>query len=883
MKRFMILFMMILFIPMIYADLSTNLEIYYKFNVNSANQLDSSGNGNNGTISSATFIPSAYIDGGYSFTATAQNMASTPSYNMTNQFTVMFWSKIDIMTTSEDYFGSISGSDIIQMSYKGDLTDYAVMDIIGTGDRFRIISNDNIYPNTTTWVHVAFVRDGLNTGRIYINGVDDTNSITHATKSSGTVQTTQYIGSVNNVGGAWLNGDLDEFAIWSRNLSESEIEEIYNKSLLGLGILDNTSSSFDLIVAYEENGSESSTFLQGDDLLLYLENGTFGCYSYFDYNISIETEYLSDSTNMSLCFTGCDNDTYSFNHTKTQNYDTKDYGIHFNACQEFNNRYLTLNLSCASGYANYTIDAIDIPSCSSGFNSFFINLSVCENETEINMLIDSSSINPSNQIIISDVELDEYYDNINISYFYNGSDFIINQTIEYYVNDFHTINTTCGNDSIETIIEVGNVPPIFTIDYISSNCSEDIYDGSDFEYCSSEMTLYFSIFDRDKIKTSTIYFVCNNTVIGVKPAVQVEEYFQFNGSVLRDFSDFGRLDMFCNATAVIAYYNQPNIVKSFAYYINDTVSPICYGFSNQTLMTSEYIFDIDCYDESFYSFNITCDYAPNFSIDGLNVQNYNYYLSYNITQNTTCDIRYCDGHTKEKLDTINGYKLDDKTLFVSSYLGTNTLQYDDTGNISLDFVKAYDRYKIIFKSNEEKDKDKTKLKAYKFRYQINKGHYLQSILYKAWIIDSHAETWLDFNSPEVESYDVKTLEDGVFKITIYSYSDYIEFESIGELNCETDSFTLLYTPFIEPSTFQTNVCPTSSIPQTMLFSIIIIVGVILMIISLIYKMGIFNILSGLMFTFITYVIVGCNSGIGVIFGILAIFCLLTGMFIQRLY
>ena len=116
----------------------------------------------------------------------------------------------------------------------------------------------NTYEYTTSgvlqdgvWVHLTVVYDGnlsaADRCKIYINGQLDTN-----TTSVGTIPTTLhtgsqhwFIGTQDGSSGFTLDGKMDEFRLYSRALSASDVAELYSRiagSMLFNGDLTNANS-----------------------------------------------------------------------------------------------------------------------------------------------------------------------------------------------------------------------------------------------------------------------------------------------------------------------------------------------------------------------------------------------------------------------------------------------------------------------------------------------------------------------------------------------------------------------------------------------------------------------------------------------------------------
>ncbi len=125
--------------------------------------------------------------------------------------------------------------------YEGSTTDYIrsyvnannVMDLVIEDDDVVKVNIqydlDNLGEFLNTWYHVAWVQDGVSI-RLYINGVEQ---ITTGT-NSGSWWTEHLLDNLTmRIGLAWsyMNGFVDDFRVYSRALSGSEIKQIYESSV----------------------------------------------------------------------------------------------------------------------------------------------------------------------------------------------------------------------------------------------------------------------------------------------------------------------------------------------------------------------------------------------------------------------------------------------------------------------------------------------------------------------------------------------------------------------------------------------------------------------------------------------------------------------------
>lgn len=66
---------------------------------------------------------------------------------------------------------------------------------------------------------------------IYVDGNSDGATVNYALTASSLNNEPLFIGAHDPVTGKYLNGSIDEFAIYNRALSAAEVQELYNKAL----------------------------------------------------------------------------------------------------------------------------------------------------------------------------------------------------------------------------------------------------------------------------------------------------------------------------------------------------------------------------------------------------------------------------------------------------------------------------------------------------------------------------------------------------------------------------------------------------------------------------------------------------------------------------
>lgn len=235
----------------IYNDINLSRDkglAYYKFNNNSAyenntNFYDYTGNGLNlscsGTACPIT-VNDQFINGSLTFDGSndvLRNISAVAKLNDLNNFTVMFWVKLNTNATT----GKIIGKDDldIQRGWRVDMKSYNSKSAIGF-TLVRATSNKKVYVYTNrtalnTWFHMAVVwnstlgtsTEGL---KYYINGTE----VSYDEKIAGSGDHLTDAGYPLLIGGdstgGFFNGSIDNLVILNGSLSQAEIQKYYNLS-----------------------------------------------------------------------------------------------------------------------------------------------------------------------------------------------------------------------------------------------------------------------------------------------------------------------------------------------------------------------------------------------------------------------------------------------------------------------------------------------------------------------------------------------------------------------------------------------------------------------------------------------------------------------------
>jgi len=205
----------------------TDPIIWYKMDETSGSTAaDSSGNGKNGTLTGGSWV-AGHINNALNLNGSTQyvTMPGNIVSNL-NDFTVATWVKV---TSNSSWarifdFGINTNTYMFMAPQSGDNTFRYAITNSGNGSEQRI---DGTTLSTGTWHHVAVTLVG-NTGRLYVDGAQVGSNASMTLHPSGLGNTTaNYIGK-SQWSDPYLNGQIDDFRVYNRGLSASEILSLYN-------------------------------------------------------------------------------------------------------------------------------------------------------------------------------------------------------------------------------------------------------------------------------------------------------------------------------------------------------------------------------------------------------------------------------------------------------------------------------------------------------------------------------------------------------------------------------------------------------------------------------------------------------------------------------
>ncbi len=207
---------------------TAGLVASYSFNAGTGTTLaDTSGNGNNGTISGATWSTSGKYGGALSFDGVNDlvTVADANSLDLTTGMTLEAWVFPAALggTWRTALLKEQPGQLVYGLYANADNSRPSAHVFVG-GDRDT--RGTAILP-INTWTHLAAAYDGA-TLRLYVNGVQASSQsiVGSILTSTGALR----IGG-NNVWAEWFSGRLDEVRVYNRALSAAEVQADLNRAI----------------------------------------------------------------------------------------------------------------------------------------------------------------------------------------------------------------------------------------------------------------------------------------------------------------------------------------------------------------------------------------------------------------------------------------------------------------------------------------------------------------------------------------------------------------------------------------------------------------------------------------------------------------------------
>jgi hypothetical protein len=203
--------------------------VWYQFDQSSGTTAtDSSGNGQHATlVNGASWIGGTIgnavnLDGSNDYVSMPTGVVSS-----LNDFTIATWVNLDSSSNWSRIFDFGTGTSVNMFLTPQNGSTGAVRFAIttGGGSSEQQITGSSALP-TGTWTHVAVTKSG-NTGTLYVNGsvVGTNNSMSLSPASLGNTNQ-NWIGQSQYSADPNLDGQIDDFRIYNRALSGSEVDDL---------------------------------------------------------------------------------------------------------------------------------------------------------------------------------------------------------------------------------------------------------------------------------------------------------------------------------------------------------------------------------------------------------------------------------------------------------------------------------------------------------------------------------------------------------------------------------------------------------------------------------------------------------------------------------
>lgn len=202
------------------SNLQNGLVGYWPF---CGNANDESGNGNNGTVNGAALTTDRFGNANNAYTFDGNDFIETNRVNL-NSFTVNLWLNL----TSFNCFSALidaypSSWEFLTDCNTGTNLSSAIWNNTAT---YQIYQSNYIVP-INTWTQVAMTYEN-NVLKIYANGIIAISTVSIAPPN---VNGFYYFGRSRSGTDQFLDGKLDDIAIWNRALTQQEIQQLYNQSI----------------------------------------------------------------------------------------------------------------------------------------------------------------------------------------------------------------------------------------------------------------------------------------------------------------------------------------------------------------------------------------------------------------------------------------------------------------------------------------------------------------------------------------------------------------------------------------------------------------------------------------------------------------------------
>lgn len=669
----------------------------------------------------------------------------------------------------------------------------------------------------SNWHHICYIFNGANDDfDIYVDSVNRTT----VNDSKISVMGTNIVIDSAGTNGHWLINNLDanrnsvystleidEWGLWNRTLSGSEISELYNSGN-GYNPYDAASSTLDILFRNESSDYLLNIAGEGENFQVLVNwtddsdnsafNDTVGnCTAIIDDGI---VEKQSVQAPFTLCRTAnCDFKSYTENFTGLTVSEGQRTLFHADfAHTTVYSGIVTVNLT---GDVDCDYQEVIQPSEYAGEDinaTVFVNTTQCANSTWIFLNL-TGDLNNNGKKVVQNIHVDRELNSVSELMNFDGSLQLWNSSFyDYYKHGVKAVNVSCFHDSdsrfdnsVEENLTVKDAPPIVVFEQVNTSLGiTDLVDGINIEYSSGIWNIFFSIMDDDAAFANFSVYNSSGynlyTISGVPSTLNIsipnETFLDFANPYSFNFSEV-------NDTG-------GNVVNaSLVFSVNDTVFPNASINSpaNESTIYVGNSFNIsaEATDEALWYFNLS---VINQSDGSVLFSNGTFFpsvvTSYSLTTffadasdfgvgNFTVNLTVKDAHTaKDLVDVVQPAKPFLNTAEFGFDSGVVSVALVNKGELTgFDVVRKSDRYSFSIQSLSGKSVFVFKIFARDIRH-VTWGKYAD----KCHLILDRTH-WFDADMPGLESCDV-VLKNGyaVATAVLSSPVKAVVTNSLGELN-----------------------------------------------------------------------------------------------------
>ena len=182
----------------------------------------------NGTLTNGATYGTGIINQGFSLDGVNDyvNCGNIPVTDGSTPFSVSAWVNSNDVTNIGFIYGKGSTSQLSLFFNSGYL--YANIAQSFSSNELRVVTNNTF--TTSTWYNIVVTYDGLKSAtsfKIYVNNVNQSLTTVFNTFTGTNTNSSSFnLGSQANQ--YYFDGTIDEVAIWNRELTASEVTDLYN-------------------------------------------------------------------------------------------------------------------------------------------------------------------------------------------------------------------------------------------------------------------------------------------------------------------------------------------------------------------------------------------------------------------------------------------------------------------------------------------------------------------------------------------------------------------------------------------------------------------------------------------------------------------------------